>query len=149
MSYHANVTAAPVSSLRQIATGKTPSFEFDAATSAKSRAAMQAFVKQTGAQLWIEHDKLTHAEWDLIICDEAHKMSASYFGGALASALEFRNVGYLAADMEWIRFLLTKPGLPFQSPREYFMTYADALREVMGSRGNEIADQLERYVEHA
>ena len=45
----------------EIATGKTPTFEFDAAMSAKSRAAIQAFVKQTGAKLWIEHDKLTHA----------------------------------------------------------------------------------------
>jgi len=45
----------------EIATGKTPTFEFDAAMSAKSRAAMQAFVKQTGAKLWIEHDKPTHA----------------------------------------------------------------------------------------
>ena len=45
----------------EIATGKTPNFEFDPATSAKSRAAMQAFVKQTGAKLWIEHDKPTHA----------------------------------------------------------------------------------------
>ena len=45
----------------EIATGKTPTFEFDAAMSARSRAAMQAFVKQTGAKLWIEHDKPTHA----------------------------------------------------------------------------------------
>jgi len=45
----------------EITTGKTPSFEFDAAMSAKSRAAIQAFVKQTGAKLWIEHDKPTHA----------------------------------------------------------------------------------------
>jgi MerR family transcriptional regulator, light-induced transcriptional regulator len=73
----------------------------------------------------------------------------SYFGGALAAALEFGNVGYLAADMEWIRFLLTKPRLPFQSPREYFQAYAAAMREVMGSRGSEIAGQLERYAEHA
>ncbi len=29
--------------------------------SAKSRAAVQAFAKQTGAKLWIEHDKITHA----------------------------------------------------------------------------------------
>jgi glyoxylase-like metal-dependent hydrolase (beta-lactamase superfamily II) len=45
----------------EITTGKTPSFEFDAAMSAKSRAAVQAFAKETGAKLWIEHDKLTHA----------------------------------------------------------------------------------------
>jgi len=46
----------------EIATGKTPDFEFDPPTSAKSRAAIQAFVKQTGAKLWIEHDKPTHAK---------------------------------------------------------------------------------------
>ena len=36
-------------------------FEFDPPMSAKSRAALQAFAKQTGAKLWIEHDKPTHA----------------------------------------------------------------------------------------
>jgi N-acyl homoserine lactone hydrolase len=45
----------------EITTGRTPSFEFDAAMSAKSRAAIQAFLKQSGAKLWIEHDKRTHA----------------------------------------------------------------------------------------
>ena len=45
----------------EIATGKTPAFEFDAAMSARSRAAVLDFAKQTGAKLWIEHDKLTHA----------------------------------------------------------------------------------------
>ncbi len=46
----------------EIATGKTPDFEFDPPMSARSRAALQAFVKQTGAKLWIEHDKPTHAK---------------------------------------------------------------------------------------
>lgn len=73
----------------------------------------------------------------------------SYFGGALAAALEFGNVTYLAADVEWLHFLLTKPRLPFHGPREYFVAYAAALREVMGSRGSEVAEQLERYAEHA
>ena len=45
----------------EITTGRTPTFEFDAAMSAKSRAAVQAFAKETGAKLWIEHDKATHA----------------------------------------------------------------------------------------
>jgi N-acyl homoserine lactone hydrolase len=45
----------------EITTGRTPAFEFDAALSVKSRAAMQAFLKQSGATLWIEHDKATHA----------------------------------------------------------------------------------------
>jgi glyoxylase-like metal-dependent hydrolase (beta-lactamase superfamily II) len=47
-------------------TDKTPTFEFDRDQSLASRAAMEAFVKKTGAQLWIEHDlanfgKLTKA----------------------------------------------------------------------------------------
>lgn len=46
----------------EIATGKTPDFEFDPPTSARSRAAIQAFVQQQRAQLWIEHDKITHAK---------------------------------------------------------------------------------------
>ena len=45
----------------EITTGKTPTFEFDGAMSAKSRAAIQAFLKESGAKLWIEHDKPTHA----------------------------------------------------------------------------------------
>jgi glyoxylase-like metal-dependent hydrolase (beta-lactamase superfamily II) len=37
-------------------TDKTPTFEFDRDQSLASRTAMEAFVKKTGAQLWIEHD---------------------------------------------------------------------------------------------
>ena len=42
-------------------TGKTPSFEFNAAQSKVSRNRIEIFLKQTGAQLWIEHDIATHA----------------------------------------------------------------------------------------
>ena len=37
-------------------TDKTPTFEFDRDQSLASRAAIEAFAKKTGAQLWIEHD---------------------------------------------------------------------------------------------
>jgi hypothetical protein len=37
-------------------TDKTPTFEFDRDQSLASRAAIETFIKQTGAQLWIEHD---------------------------------------------------------------------------------------------
>jgi N-acyl homoserine lactone hydrolase len=42
-------------------TGKTPSFEFNVPQSARSRARVETFLKQTGATLWIEHDIATHA----------------------------------------------------------------------------------------
>ncbi len=35
---------------------RIPTTEFDPAQTAKSRAAIEAFLKQTGAQLWIQHD---------------------------------------------------------------------------------------------
>jgi len=37
-------------------TDKTPTFEFNRDQSLASRAAMEAFIKKTGAQFWIEHD---------------------------------------------------------------------------------------------
>ena len=37
-------------------TDKTPTFEFNHDQSLASRAAIEMFIKQTGAQLWIEHD---------------------------------------------------------------------------------------------
>ena len=43
-------------------TGKTPTFEFNADQSRVSRGRIESFVKQTGAQLWIEHDIPTHAK---------------------------------------------------------------------------------------
>jgi glyoxylase-like metal-dependent hydrolase (beta-lactamase superfamily II) len=39
-----------------------PTFEFNVEQSAVSRAKMDDFMKQTGAQMWIEHDKPTHAK---------------------------------------------------------------------------------------
>jgi len=41
-------------------TGRTPSFEFDPAQSKVSRNRVEIFLRQTGAQLWIEHDIATH-----------------------------------------------------------------------------------------
>jgi len=42
-------------------TGKTPSFEFNVPQSKVSRNRIEIFLRQTGAQLWIEHDIATHA----------------------------------------------------------------------------------------
>jgi len=39
-----------------------PTFEFNVEQSAASRAKMAELVKQTGAQMWIEHDMATHAK---------------------------------------------------------------------------------------
>jgi N-acyl homoserine lactone hydrolase len=43
-------------------TGRVPTFDFNADMSKASRQKMEAFVKQSKAQLWIEHDIATHAK---------------------------------------------------------------------------------------
>jgi glyoxylase-like metal-dependent hydrolase (beta-lactamase superfamily II) len=42
-------------------TGRLPSFEFDVEKSRVSRARIEAYLKETGATFWIEHDIATHA----------------------------------------------------------------------------------------
>jgi glyoxylase-like metal-dependent hydrolase (beta-lactamase superfamily II) len=44
------------------AKGVLPTFEFNADQSRASRARVEALLKQTGAELWIEHDMATHAK---------------------------------------------------------------------------------------
>ena len=44
------------------AKGITPTFEFNAEQSKASRAKVEALLKQTKAELWIEHDLATHAK---------------------------------------------------------------------------------------
>jgi N-acyl homoserine lactone hydrolase len=44
------------------ATGRIPTFEFNADQSKASRAKVEAFLKQNNAELWIEHDIATHAK---------------------------------------------------------------------------------------
>lgn len=41
---------------------KAPSFDFNQDETFRSRASMEAFVKQTGAQLWIQHDAIAGAK---------------------------------------------------------------------------------------
>jgi N-acyl homoserine lactone hydrolase len=43
-------------------TGNTPTFEFNAEQSRASRSKMEAFLKQTGAKLWIAHDIAAHQD---------------------------------------------------------------------------------------
>ena len=44
----------------EITTGRTPSFEWNVDASKASRAKVQAFLKQSGAEMWIGHDKATN-----------------------------------------------------------------------------------------
>ena len=46
----------------EITTGRIPTSEWNAEQSKASRSMIAAFLKQTGAQLWVEHDIATHAK---------------------------------------------------------------------------------------
>jgi hypothetical protein len=43
-------------------TGRIPTFEFNVEQTKAARARVEAFIKKSGAQLWIEHDIATHAK---------------------------------------------------------------------------------------
>jgi glyoxylase-like metal-dependent hydrolase (beta-lactamase superfamily II) len=45
----------------EITTGRVPTFEFNAEMSRATRQRIDAFLKSSGAKLWIEHDMATHA----------------------------------------------------------------------------------------
>ena len=42
--------------------GRIPTFEFNQEQTRETRAAIEAFLKQTGAQLWIQHDATGNAK---------------------------------------------------------------------------------------
>jgi N-acyl homoserine lactone hydrolase len=44
----------------EVTTGRVPTFEWNVETSKASRAKVAAFLKQSGADMWIEHDKATN-----------------------------------------------------------------------------------------
>ena len=44
-------------------------------------------------------EKLKQSDWDLIVCDEAHKMSASFFGGEVKATKRYRLGSYSAASL--------------------------------------------------
>jgi methanogenic corrinoid protein MtbC1 len=73
----------------------------------------------------------------------------NYFGGALAAALALGNIEYMAADMDWIKLLVIRPHMPFESPHGYLMAYAAAMRQVMGVAATEMANWLEAYAPSA
>jgi hypothetical protein len=75
-----------------------------------------------------------------------HLITANRFlGAALGAALDFRNVKYLEADIEWVRVLLRGQGFPEASLRDYLLAYAQAVRRVMRDEAGEIAGWMEDY----
>lgn len=69
-------------------------------------------------------EKLKTTEWDLIIVDEAHKMSASYFGGKLNKTDRFR-LGELLGSLT--RHFLLMTATPHNGKEEDFQLFMSLL----------------------
>lgn len=71
---------------------------------------LQAWLKQT--------------DWDLVVCDEAHKMSASFFGGDLKETKRYR-LGKLLGDVS--RHFLLMTATPHNGKEEDFQLFLPLL----------------------
>src|SRR5258707_11059246 len=65
-------------------------------------------------------DKLRTTDWDLVICDEAHKMSASFFGGELKETKRYR-LGKLLSGIA--RHFLLMTATPHNGREEDFQLF--------------------------
>jgi superfamily II DNA or RNA helicase len=70
------------------------------------------------------HAKLEQTDWDLIVCDEAHKMSASFFGGEVRYTKRHR-LGQLLGRLT--RHLLLMTATPHSGKEEDFQLFMSLL----------------------
>lgn len=66
--------------------------------------------------------KLDAAEWDLIVCDEAHKMSASWFGSELKRTKRYQ-LGELLGSPKTSRHFLLMTATPHNGKEEDFQAF--------------------------
>ena len=64
--------------------------------------------------------RLSQTDWDLIICDEAHKMSASFFGGEVKETRRYK-LGKLLGDIT--RHFLLMTATPHNGKEEDFQLF--------------------------
>ncbi len=68
--------------------------------------------------------RLRMTDWDLVVCDEAHKMSASFFGGDLKETKRYK-LGKLFGDIS--RHLLLMTATPHNGKEEDFQLFLGLL----------------------
>lgn len=70
----------------------------------------------------------------------------SFFGNGLSAALELGDMGFLEADLEWVKGLLTGRQIPGESLISYLAEYSHAIRKVMGGKSALITDWIDTYI---
>ncbi len=69
-------------------------------------------------------EKLRHTDWDLVVCDEAHKMSASFFSGELKKTKRY-DLGQLLSSVT--RHFLLMTATPHNGKEEDFQLFLSLL----------------------
>lgn len=94
--------------------------------------------------------RLAQTEWDLIVCDEAHKMSATYFGAKLEETKRYK-LGKLLGQLT--RHLLLMTATPHNGKDDDFDLFMKLLdpdrfegRARGGARRSDVADLMRRMV---
>ena len=95
-------------------------------------------------------DRLGSSDWDLIICDEAHKMAASYFGRELKETKRYR-LGKLMSGIT--RHFLLMTATPHNGKEEDFQLFMALIdpdrfegRYRPGEHSTDVADLMRRMV---
>ncbi|MCC6190729.1 MAG: DEAD/DEAH box helicase, partial [Anaerolineales bacterium] len=98
-------------------------------------------------------EKLAQTEWDLIICDEAHKMSASYFGGEVKLTKRYQLGQRLAGLCRHFLLMTATPHNGKEEDFQLFMALLDADRFEGrfrdGAHASDTSDLMRRLVKES
>jgi superfamily II DNA or RNA helicase len=94
--------------------------------------------------------KLANTDWDLVVCDEAHKMSATFFGGEVKYTKRYR-LGQLLGRLT--RHFLLMTATPHNGKAEDFQLFMALLdsdrfegRDRDGTHTTDVSDMMRRLV---
>lgn len=79
--------------------------------------------------------KLAHSEWDLVICDEAHKLAAHYYGNEVKETRRYRLGKQLGAVTRHLLLMTATPHSGKPEDFDLFMALLDADRFAGKARG--------------
>ena len=94
--------------------------------------------------------RLAQTDWDLIVCDEAHKMSATYFGSKLEETKRYKLGALLGRLTRHLLLMTATPHNGKDDDFDLFMKLLDADRfegrAPAGRRRSDVADLMRRMI---
>lgn len=82
-----------------------------------------------------DQDKLAASEWDLVVFDEAHKLSAHFFGSDIKKTQRFRFAEKMAASTKHLLLMTATPHNGIEEDFQLFMSLLDSDRFAGKFRG--------------